>query len=120
MSERHRPSRRVVLHLLGAATLTGLAGCAGNSQNSELSGPVPKAYRTATSLGGMKREPDSLTSKENANYQSNSSGQSNCENCRYYIPEKNGDNLGACSLVEGDIEPKAWCSRYAPYKEGQG
>lgn len=120
MSERYDLSRRAVLHLLGAGALTGLAGCASNSQNDKLSGPVPNAYRTATSLGGMKRDPDSLRSKDGANYQSNGPEQSKCANCRYYIPDKNGDGLGACSMVEGYIEPKAWCSLYAPYQKGQG
>lgn len=65
----------------------------------------------------MKRDPDNLMSKEDVNYRSEGSSQSNCANCRYYIPDKNGDDLGACSLVEGDIEPKAWCSRYAPHQQ---
>jgi hypothetical protein len=120
MSNRHRLSRRAVVGLLGTATLTGLTGCASNSQNNELSGPVPKAYRTATSLGGVKRSSGSLTSKAGANYQSDGPSKSKCANCRYYIPDKNGDGLGACSLVEGYIEPKAWCSLYARYQDKQG
>lgn len=120
MSERDCLSRRTVLHLLGAGTLAGLAGCASDSQNNEQSGPVPKVYRTATSLGGMKRDPDSLRPKGSVNYQSDSPNQSKCADCRYYIPDKNGNGIGACSMVKGDIKPKAWCSLYAPYQTEQG
>lgn len=120
MSERDNLSRRAVTHILGAALLTGFAGCTGDSQNNELSGPVPKAYRTATTQSGERRNPDSLTSKEGARYQSESSGESNCANCKYYISDKNGDNLGACSLVRGYIEPNAWCNIYAEYQGKTG
>jgi hypothetical protein len=120
MNDQTGPSRRAVLDFLGTATLLGLTGCIGNSQNNEQSGSVPKPYRTATSQGGMKRKPNNLTSKSGANYQPNSSHKQTCSTCRYYIPDKNNDDLGACSLVKGDIKPKAWCTLYAPYQKNQG
>lgn len=120
MSERDGLSRRTVLHLLGAGPLAGLAGCASSSQNNEQSESVPKAYRTARSLGGEKRDPDNLRPKESVNYQSDSPNQSKCASCRYYISDKNSDGRGACSKVKGTIKPKAWCSLYAPYQTEQG
>ena len=118
MSDQTGPSRRAMIHLLGTATLTSLVGCLGDSQNNESTGSVPKAYRTATSLGGMKRSPNSLTSKSGANYQSESPNNQKCATCRYYIPDKNGDARGACTLVKGTIKPEAWCTLYAPYRKG--
>ena len=35
--------------------------------------------------------------------------------CRYDIPDRNGDGLGACAVVEGKIEPEAWCSSFVQY-----
>lgn len=99
--------------------LVGVAGCIGASGPEELRGPVPAAYRTATSQGGMKRDPDELTSKGGANYTSAGVKQreQTCADCRYYIPDKEGDGLGACSAVKGYIEPKAWCTLYAPVRD---
>jgi hypothetical protein len=118
MSESRRISRRTILRQIGSLSLVGGAGCVGTSGPEERQGPVPTAYRTATSQGGSKRTPDALTSKGGANY-SSAAGEreQTCATCRYYVPDKNGDGLGACSVVEGYIEPGAWCTLYAPYRE---
>lgn len=118
MAERFDLTRRTVLHTLGIWMFIGFAGCATDSETRDLSGHVPKTYRTATDLDGTKRDPNSLTSKGDVNYRSDGSGTSKCSNCRYFIPDKNGDGHGACSLVEGEIEPAAWCSLYVQYQNG--
>jgi hypothetical protein len=120
MSDQTGLSRRAMMHLLGISILTSLVGCLGDSQNNDSTGSVPKRYRTATSQGGMKRDLNSLTSKSGANYQSNAPRQQHCATCRYYIPDKNGDSHGACTLVTGTIKPEAWCTLYAPSQNGQG
>ena len=118
MNERQRTSRRSLLRSVGSLSLVGIAGCVGASGPEKLQGPVPAAYRTATSQGGSKRDTDTLNSKGNANYASDvSQREQTCANCRYYIPDENDDGLGACSIVEGYIEPDAWCTLYAPYRE---
>lgn len=83
-----------------------------------LSGPVPDVYRTATSLGGTERNPDSLQPKNAVQYQSQPKNGQQCSGCMFYIPDKNGDGLGACSIVQGYIEPKGWCVSYSPYQNG--
>ena len=84
----------------------------------DLSGPVPSAYRTATSQGGTDRNPDSLQPKDAVEYQSQPKDSERCSGCRFYLSDENGDGLGACSVVEGYIEPKAWCVSYSPYQDG--
>jgi hypothetical protein len=118
MGETRRTSRRSILRQVGSLSLVGVAGCIGAAGPKELEGPVPAAYRTATSQGGTKRDPGTLTSKGGANYSSAvGERKQTCATCRYYIPDRNGDGLGACSVVEGYTEPDAWCAIYAPYKE---
>ncbi|WP_079890759.1 high-potential iron-sulfur protein [Halococcus agarilyticus] len=84
----------------------------------DLSGPVPTAYRTASSQGGTERNRDSLQSKEAVEYQSQPKDGQQCSGCLFYLADKNGDGLGACSVVEGYIEPEAWCVSYSPYQDG--
>lgn len=118
MSGNRRASRRSILRQVGDLSLVGVAGCIGAAGLKELQGPVPAVYRTATSQGGTKRNPDALTSKGGANYSSAvGEREQTCAICRYYISDRNGDGLGACSVVEGNIEPDAWCTLYAPSRE---
>ncbi|EMA45347.1 high-potential iron-sulfur protein [Halococcus saccharolyticus] len=84
----------------------------------DLSGPVPTAYRTASSQGGTDRSLDSLQSKETVEYQSQPKDGQQCSGCLFYLADKNGDGLGACSVVKGYIEPEAWCVSYSPYQDG--
>lgn len=117
-----------------AAGATSLAGCMGGDGDGDgtdgdgnetdgtdggqdLSGPVPEQYRTAESLSGTPRNPDSLQSKSASQYQSEPQGDQDCSNCTQYIPDKDGDGLGACALVEGKIEPAGWCALYSRYEE---
>ena len=94
-------------------TETG-GGQAATTKATDLSGPVPNAYRTATSLGGSKRNPDSLQSKSAVQYQSQPNDDQQCSACMFYIPDKNNDGLGACSIVEGFIQPEGWCISFSP------
>ena len=65
----------------GRVTTTGAA---------DLSGPVPSAYRTATSQGGTDRNPDSLQSKDAVEYQSQPKDGERCSGCLFYLPDENG------------------------------
>lgn len=113
MNGRHSTRRRFVTGA-AAATAIALAGCGGDNGDS---GDVPEAYRTATSIGGDERDPDGISSKDAAAYQESPSGDRQCSNCRYYIEDKNDDDVGACAIVEGEIEPDAYCARYIRYEE---
>jgi len=75
-------------------------------------GPVPEIYETATALDGTVREPESVSSKRAVNYHSVPEDGRQCAGCRYYIPDKDGDGLGACAVVAGRIEPDGWCASY--------
>jgi hypothetical protein len=32
-----------------------------------------------------------------------------CGNCAEYLPDRNGDGFGACTKVEGYVDPADWC-----------
>jgi hypothetical protein len=132
MARRSGNTRRRFIQVVGAGTVAGLAGCGGGggegdgeetepeatatdtaTETSSELGPVPDEYVTATAQDGeSQRDPDSLIAKGDVNYQSSPQNGQQCSNCRYYITDKNGDGLGACTLVEGSIEPEGWCSSY--------
>lgn len=90
-----------------------------NNGTPALSGPVPEVYRTATSQGGTKRSSDALQPKNAVQYQTQPKNSQQCSGCMFYIPDKNGDGLGACSVVEGYIQPAAWCASYSPYQNSK-
>lgn len=105
--------RRRVLHLAGLGIVIGIAGCTGDGGGDE---SVPSAYKTATSIGGQKRDPNNLQSKDALQYQDTPKNGQRCADCTYYIKDKNDDGQGACTLVEGKISPDGWCSSFAPNK----
>ncbi|MFB6106209.1 MAG: high-potential iron-sulfur protein [Halobacteriaceae archaeon] len=110
--------RRTFLRTLGAAAALSVAGCgARDRSNPALEGPVPDRYRTATAVGGTPRDPDHLYSKAGVNYHT-AVGEQRCANCALYVPDRDGDGLGACAVVEGSIEPDGWCTVYEPVREG--
>ncbi|WP_080503486.1 high-potential iron-sulfur protein [Halococcus thailandensis] len=90
-----------------------------NNGTPALSGPVPDVYRTATSQGGTKRSSDALQPKNAVQYQTQPKDSQQCSGCIFYIPDKNGDGVGACSVVEGYIQPTAWCASYSPYQNSK-
>lgn len=106
-----RPRRRFLRTVSVVATVS-LAGCGGRSRaDPSLSGPVAEEYRTAEAIGGQRRDPDRLYSKSGVNYH-RAVDDRQCANCAFYVPDKNGDGLGACAIVEGYVEPDGWCSVY--------
>jgi hypothetical protein len=115
--------RRRVLALVGAGLTAGLAGCGGGTETDTPTGtptvePVPSEYETATSIGGVERDPDALSSKEAVSYQEEPSDGEQCSGCQYYVEDKNGDGQGACAIVEGTVAPEAWCASYVAAEGG--
>lgn len=130
--EKDEPTRDEVLRrtfLVGLAGVSGFAatGCVGGNggdtededveqpRRTEGLGPAPEEYENSTAVGGMEREDtEALLSYDAAGYQSSPNGDMRCDGCRYWIPDKNDDGLGACAIVANEIEPDGWCGRYAP------
>jgi len=138
----------------GVATVVGVAGCTtgdggddsgaddggdgddteGAESDEELpegvsaeefeTGPVPEPYRTATSQGDETRDPDTLVSKADAQFQEAEEAVeeglaqegNNCGNCADFIPDQNGDEFGACAEVEGYIDEADWCALWEEYE----
>lgn len=92
----------------------------GVSQEEFERGPVPDVYVSATSLGGEQRNADDLAAKSDVGFSEyddaleHSAHQPGrcCANCADFIPDKNGDEFGACAEVEGYIDGADWCAIY--------
>lgn len=122
-------SRRQFLRVAGAAALTtSLAGCGGSGDSTDESGDgeesdtaasdtdaVPESERTAEALGGIQRDPDALQDPDALNYQPDPNNGQRCDGCQYYVPDQNGDGMGACTLISGQVDPAGWCISYAAY-----
>ena len=123
--------RRTFLRLVGGGSALALAGCLGgegfdgaNANDGETetttqtsggaNDSVSARYVTATGLSGRQRDPDSLTDKATVAYQPNPSDGQGCSGCQHFIPPKGDDKAGACVLVEGRIQPDAWCKLFSP------
>lgn len=119
-------TRRRFIWLSGTATMAGLAGCSGggggggettttSGGGDSGTGGVPEEYATATSQDGTQRNPDSLSAKDAVSYQEEPKDGQQCSDCRYYIPDKDGNGMGACAIVEGEISPSGYCVSFVQY-----
>ena len=132
-------------YLVATVGLAALSGCVGgpdddeegeeDEEDEELpegvtaeefeSGPVPEVYVSATSLGNEQRNPDELQTKSAVTFSEYDEAQETgvhtagtcCANCADYIPDKNGDEFGACAEVEGYIDGADWCTVYEELPE---
>lgn len=81
-------------------------------------GPVPEAYRTATSQGGKRRNEAELVPKADVQFSEYDEALGNgahrpgrcCANCAEFVPDRDGDGWGACAKVEGYVAAEDWCS----------
>lgn len=88
-------------------------------------GPVPSAYRTATSIGGEARDPAGLRTKAAVTFSEYDEALENaahrpgrcCANCSEFIVDRNGDGFGACAAVEGYIDGADWCTLWEALPE---
>jgi len=127
-------------YLVATVGIAALSGCLGDddeegeggedlpsgvSQEEFESGPVPEVYMSAMSLGGEQRDPDDLNTKADVSFAEYEGAQEHsahepgrcCANCGDYIPDKNGDEFGACAEVEGYIDGEDWCTIYEELPE---
>jgi hypothetical protein len=129
MMPEHPNSRRQFLRVAGAAAITtGLAGCGGSgtetaesasgdttderSAETDEADGVPPSERTAEALNGIERNPDALQDPDALNYQQTPKNGQRCDGCQYYVPDENGDGMGACTLISGQVDPEGWCISY--------
>ncbi|WP_425492159.1 high-potential iron-sulfur protein [Halovivax limisalsi] len=127
------PSRRRLLYLAAGGSIAGLSGCLnlppadGELAHREppadyclddLEEDVPESERTSLSISGIDRKPPGeLTSKQEAGYVCHAVDGNLCGNCRFYIDDKNGDAIGACTEVAGQVRSVDWCGLWAPREE---
>ncbi|MFD1647968.1 nitrous oxide reductase accessory protein NosL [Haloarchaeobius litoreus] len=127
MGERNSTEldRRTMLALVGTGSAAALGGCLGGNGDGDDGTPtatetpsdaVPDEYRTATGLDGGQRDPAALVAKGDVSYQSEPQNGQQCSGCAFYIPDKNGDGVGACTIVEGTIEPNGYCTSYVAHE----
>ena len=97
----------------------------GVSEEEFVNGPVPDVYLSATSLANEQRDPDNLNAKADVAFSEYEEALENdahqpgtcCGNCGDFIPDKNGDEFGACAEVDGYIDGADWCAIYEPLPE---
>lgn len=51
--------------------------------------------------------------KSEVSYQGSPHGEQRCSNCAFWLPGSNPQGVGACSMVQGEIEPSGWCAIWA-------
>ena len=136
MGDESERSRRRFLRLTGGGSVIGLAGCLASDDEGyvdprdrpddwcyeDLEGPISDAEANATSIDGIPRkEPEELRAKADVAYKCGPEEGMQCGNCTYYISDKTGDAIGACTEVEGHVRSPDWCGIWAPReKMGQG
>lgn len=113
------PQRRTILR---GALITGCAigfpllwGCKPKESANTATPPnaVPPASEAPPATSSPPTNTDSSApsgkmSKAQAQYQSQPKGEQQCSNCMHFLAASN-----ACTLVEGQIEPQAWCILWA-------
>lgn len=130
-------SRRRLLELTGGASLVGLSGCTvfgdysadtsfgdlkqkpedqhkGKWEGYDLDQPVPEEMETCVSQEGIERDPNDLTSKEDAAYVHHAESYQLCANCAFFCPSETKETVGACTEVEGLIQSQHWCALWEP------
>lgn len=125
-SDRRFTNRRSYLKYAGAATITALAGCSGGGDgdggdgaNHEVPHPdddtVPDAEVNAETLSGQTRPDSPNQAKGDIEYSHSPNGDQYCGNCKWYVPDADGDGFGACSVVKGKIHACDYCNLYSTY-----
>jgi hypothetical protein len=51
--------------------------------------------------------------KNSVQYQAEPKGDQNCANCQFWIAPEGGAEMGGCQIVQGKIDPNAWCNLWA-------
>lgn len=51
--------------------------------------------------------------KSAVQYQEEPVGEQRCDNCVFWLPGEDPEGVGACSMVQGEILPNAWCAIWA-------
>lgn len=131
MSPEDPTNRRNYLKYTGAAAIATLAGCSGGGNgDGEMEpnhdvphpddGTVPDAEATGVAFEGEERNPDAVQSKDSdaVNFQHTPNNGQYCGNCEEFVPDENGDEFGACLLVDGKIHHCDYCDLYAGPYEG--
>lgn len=124
-------SRRRFLLITKSGLIIPFTGCLSRNENSEepfdrppdwcieeLDEPIPDAEKTASSIDGIQRkDPSNLQSKTDVAYQCRPLENQQCGSCTFFIDDKTGDGIGACTEVEGRIRATDWCSLWAAKEE---
>lgn len=123
---RQRPytDRRTYLKIIGTGAIVGIAGCQGTDRtegaNHEAPHPddenVPDEYVGVESLGGKSRPEEPAQEKHSVSFDHTPQDGAYCGTCKFFVPDQNGDEFGACTDVKGKIHPCDSCGRFEAYE----
>lgn len=52
--------------------------------------------------------------KQAAQYQDKPNNDKDCSKCRFFQKPKNGEKMGTCQIVQGEISPQGYCMLFSP------
>lgn len=64
--------------------------------------------------GGIQPAAAQKSSKTSLSYQEHPHEGKKCADCKHFTPASNASGDGTCDLVDGAIQPTAWCTAFSP------
>lgn len=111
----------LALSLVGGATLIGCGGNGGGSKTGTLADSTANPDKDALArFGGNCDDFSKLKEKDyevrkNLGYQKSSpTEETQCQHCNLWLPPRENESCGGCTLFTGPIEPQGTCTYWAP------
>lgn len=110
----------LALSLVGGATLVGCGGSGGSGKGSSADSTAKSKEDALARFGGNCDDFSKLTEKDyevrkNLGYQESSPTEdTQCQHCNLWLPPRENESCGGCTLFTGPIEPLGTCTYWAP------
>ena len=63
---------------------------------------------------GMRPAAAQKSSKASLSYQEHPHDGKKCADCKHFTPGSGAPGAGTCDIVDGPIQPTAWCTAFSP------
>ena len=105
-------NRKVFLASCGSVTIALIAAACGKKASPDTSDPI-RAADPCADLSGLT-EGDFQLRKALSYVEVSPYSDQLCDNCQYWIAAPEGAACGGCVTLRGPIQPKGYCSYWAP------